>query len=478
MDKRNEPLFQQVDIGIGYHNVGRTGLLPASDEATQAYIEKLYGQRCGHIPMNAEQVGVLVENPTDVVYSQLEYLSTLCGRKLEAFTSEDIKQATQQKTALIVPYVNMPISQQLITEELKGTYWGLPGAMTYALKNKAEFYKLIDEIGSEQFVQPDYRTVSIEQVAAEGLKFLQTINELYTTANVNNDYPVGLMMRFAESDGNYGCALAYEANGTIIVVPNGSGDKAQTFSKWEDALVYSQNVVAGTMNPEKEARVVISRYIDHLDSPGMSLVLMEGYVQSLLWNGQLQKEGSKACVGTSSYVPKTKLLAKIRDESEAETAEIFSTFLKQTAANLGINFESIRGLANVDILIPTEMEKKVQEKLGRKNKFYFAECNARWTNYTDAIMAMVSIQRKEQTIASMQEIIAEGIYTIDKYALPKELEPALVREKIFEKDQMLQKQGIRIIVRMTNSPMGLILAGDVTQAEDEVDNLIKQLTHT
>jgi hypothetical protein len=473
MDKKNELLFQKTPLGLGYHNVGRTGLLPGSDEATQTYIENHYGQRCGHIPLNADRIGVLVETDNETIRTQMQYLSELYGRELHVFTRDSLKQ--QNLHTLIVPYVNMPQTEKIIASELQSDYWGLPAEMTYILKHKAKFYQVIEEIGSEQFVQPEYITVDIQNLVQPTVTFLKKIEEMYTTAGVNQDYPRGVMMRFSLSDGNYGCSLAYEYEDNIIVVPNGDGTRTQSFTSWQEALIYSQQVISATMNPAKDPSIVVSRYIDFIDSPGLSLVMLEGYVQSLLWNGQLQKEGSKACIGTSSYVAKTAQLQKIQQESEAETAEIFEQFLRQTAKKLKIDFNTIRGLANVDIIIPTEREKKVQRVLGKKNKFYFAECNPRWTNYTDAIMTMIGIQRLDPTITSMQQIIAEGIYTIDKYQLPKGLDPAFVRTKIFEKDQKLQPEGTRIIARMTDSPLGLIFAGDIQRAEKEMNNIVNEI---
>ena len=61
----------QRKLGIGFHNVG-TGVLRASDTATIEYVEAQYGQRCGHIPLDAEETGVLVEARTTDIQTHLD----------------------------------------------------------------------------------------------------------------------------------------------------------------------------------------------------------------------------------------------------------------------------------------------------------------------------------------------------------------------------------------------------------------------
>ncbi len=177
------------------------------------------------------------------------------------------------------------------------------------------------------------------------------------------------------------------------------------------------------MNQQREARIVISRYLDLADSPGMSIVIMDGQVESLGWNSQLQKNGSKACIGTSTYRPKNAFLARLQQEYEGQTAAVFEMLLRKTAQKFGVEFASLRGVANIDIMLPGKLEERLQEKRGQKPVRYIAECNPRWTNYTDAIMTVIGANRKEQTINTMKTVIKEGIATIDKYHLPENVDP-------------------------------------------------------
>ena len=106
---------------------------------------------------------------------------------------------------------------------------------------------------------------------------------------------------------------------------------------------------------------------------------------------------------------------------------------------------------------------------------YIAECNPRWTNYTDAIMAVMAVNRKEQNISNMRTVIQEGIATVDKYHFPVEIDPREVRNCIFERDELLKHEGTRVICRMLDNPLGLIFAGDIDRGQQEVAAIIRKL---
>jgi len=79
LDTLNTALFgahEQVKLGVGYHNVG-TGVLRASNKATIDYVEDHYGQRCGHLPLDAQRVCVLVHTHSEENASHLKYLRQL-----------------------------------------------------------------------------------------------------------------------------------------------------------------------------------------------------------------------------------------------------------------------------------------------------------------------------------------------------------------------------------------------------------------
>ncbi len=467
----------QMKLGVGYHNVG-TGVLRASNKTTIDYVEAHYGQRCGHLPLDAQRVCVLVNARTDDIESHLKYLSQLYGKEIEAITAHELQQVQRRFSGyhmLIVPYINVPETEKRIQTELGAESWGMKGDMVSFLKNKADFYQFIDEFELDGFRTPDYRIVRIADLSKEALGFLNTMEDVVKKAGVPQ-YPLGVMLRAAESDGNYGCCLVYEQNKLVRVVPNGEVERAANYSSWKEAFAISQKHLMATMDQQKETRVVISRYIDFADSPGMSVVIMNGRVESLGWNGQLQQNGSKACIGTSTYRPANISLARLQQEYEGRTLAYFEALLKRAAQYCGVDFVSIRGVANIDIMLPTELEETLQKKRGHRQAHYVAECNPRWTNYTDAIMTIIGVNRKEQTISNMRAVIQEGIATIDKYLLPEDIDIHVVRECIFQRDEVLKQSGTRIICRMAKKPMGLIFAGDINKAQQEVASIVHHLT--
>jgi hypothetical protein len=476
----NSSLFESHtprELGVGYHNVG-TGVLRASNKTTIDYVEEHYGQRCGHLPLNAQRVCVLVNAHTDDIVSHLKYLSQLYGKEIEAITPDELQLQQKRFSAyhmLIVPYINVPETEKRIQTELGAESWGLKGDMVSFLKNKANFYQFIDEFELDGFRTPDYRIAHIADLSKEALGFLNTIEDVVKKAGVSQ-YPLGVMLRAAESDGNYGCCLVYEQKNLVRVIPNGEVDHAAYYTSWDEALAVSQKHLAATMNQQKETRIVISRYIDMVDSPGMSVVIMDGRIESLGWNGQLQQNGSKACIGTSTYRPANASLARLQHEYEWRTLAYFESILRLAAQKFGVDFASIRGVANIDIMLPSDLEEMLQNKRGHKRSHYVAECNPRWTNYTDAIMTIIGVNRKEPTISNMKAVIQAGIATIDKYHLPEYIDTQAVRECIFQRDEALRKSGTRIICRMAKKPMGLIFAGNINKAQQEVASIIHLLT--
>lgn len=169
-------------------------------------------------------------------------------------------------------------------------------------------------------------------------------------------------------------------------------------------------------------------------------------------------------------------LQRLQQQYEEQTAAFFEMFLRKTAQKCDVDFASIRGVANLDIMIPGAMEQRVQKRRKQSAANYLAECNPRWTNYTDAIMTVLGANRKEQTIYNMKAVIQAGICTFDKYPLPDKVDPQIVRGYIAERDSVLQRDGTRVICRMAKNPMGLILAGDVKQAEQEMQGILATLS--
>ncbi|HEY7418383.1 MAG TPA: hypothetical protein VH593_24590, partial [Ktedonobacteraceae bacterium] len=134
-------------LGVGFHNVGSKGVLRASDEVTVKFVQHYYGERCGHLPLNAENICTLVDFPDADICAQMAYLSTLFGKTITPITFDELKRKREQaprQTPLVVPYMNVPEIETHLCDDLGAESWGLPGKMTHVLKNKASFYQLID----------------------------------------------------------------------------------------------------------------------------------------------------------------------------------------------------------------------------------------------------------------------------------------------------------------------------------------------
>src|SRR5258708_8817073 len=126
--------------------------------------------------------------------------------------------------------------------------------MVKVLKNKVELYQLIDELNLAGYQTPDYSIAQIGSLATEAFEFLRKIEDILKTANVPN-YPLGVMMRAAESDGNYGCCLVYEHVDRIIVVGDGEAEHAEIYNNWPKALPVSHRPLATPIIVQTEPRI-------------------------------------------------------------------------------------------------------------------------------------------------------------------------------------------------------------------------------
>ncbi len=81
MNILNKSLFasgKKREIGAGFHNIG-SGVLRASNKKMVDKLEAHYGERCGHVPLDAQKIRVLVDVPTPAIEAQVAYLSQLFG---------------------------------------------------------------------------------------------------------------------------------------------------------------------------------------------------------------------------------------------------------------------------------------------------------------------------------------------------------------------------------------------------------------
>src|ERR1035438_7468621 len=100
----NESLFasdRKRKIGAGFHNIG-SGVLRASKKKMVEKLEAHYGERCGHVPLDAEKIRVLVDVPTPAIEAQVAYLSQLFGKEIKAVTFEALRRENGPEEHLLV----------------------------------------------------------------------------------------------------------------------------------------------------------------------------------------------------------------------------------------------------------------------------------------------------------------------------------------------------------------------------------------
>ena len=116
------------------------------------YVQHYYGERCGHLPLNARTIRALVSVSTPEIKAQMAYLNSLFGKDVVPTTFDDLKMEKEQSpelVPLVVPYIIVPEIETRLHNELGAEAGGLPGKMTNVLKNKASFYSLVDDFGLE-----------------------------------------------------------------------------------------------------------------------------------------------------------------------------------------------------------------------------------------------------------------------------------------------------------------------------------------
>src|SRR2546423_688111 len=93
-------------LGVGFHNVGSEGVLRASNEAVVKQVQHYYGERCGHLPLNAGIIRALVDFPTAAIRAQMMYLSGLFGKNIVPVTFDELKEEKEripELAVLVVP---------------------------------------------------------------------------------------------------------------------------------------------------------------------------------------------------------------------------------------------------------------------------------------------------------------------------------------------------------------------------------------
>jgi hypothetical protein len=428
-------------LGMADHNVG--DCVPALNSASRRYIDTYYPSRAFHIPKTPAgakertRMGFVVAG-TDrqidrAVKEQIIYLNGLKeGLSVERFTPDAIHKKT-----LVVPYINTSRKEQEIRASGAEVY-GLPGVMTDLLKNKAESHRLVTEFDSDTFqVVKGYEIIDVGTVAESGERFLSEIEAGYTELGLydayNNANAIGVVYRSATSDGGYGNCVVKKTGNEWTVSYDGEKEATVSFSTYQEAFKYAQDYLLSLTDQTVERRIVMSRLIDKVDSPGMSLIIQDDHIISLGWNGQMQHDGMTACVETANYIPRKgyeEYCEKIQKEFGQIMIDGYEQFLRFLAEKNGIKFANIRGIINIDFMIPTELEFERQRRSGEKRHLPVAEFNPRFSEYTNPLIGGTLLSDVEQTPQELIRIAERGVHTFAKYPLPVGVDPGKVREEL------------------------------------------------
>lgn len=473
----NQSIFgPRRERGYGFSNVHDVFRKTSPEQVDS--IAAFYGTRCAHVPDNTEVTGVIVEQKTPRIKTHYEeYVAKVLNKR--TFEVEDIESLNGiHRGALVVPFINTShVEEQFRIRGLD--VWGLPGMVVDIHKNKADCHKLIDTLAIPGFQTPDYRVVHIDKFSGDVSEYIAHIKRQYSETGMD-DFTPGVMVRSAESDGNYGGGfIKLEENGYTLT-KNGSDEDKQTFATEAEVLKATEKYLRETGNgrPDVEPRVVVSRLMDLADSPGISAVLINGEIVTLPWNGQVQEANSTACSGTTSYNPGTDYLRQVHRDMGEPTTKAFERFIEASLRQFRFDQSQINGVINVDLMIPGAREIEFQRRLGRQAGITIAEINPRFTNWTDALAFVAAANGEVISINNMLSTISHGVYTQDKYHFEPGFDMTIARNEIAKLDSKLKEEQTRILVRMIDekkATMGLVFSGDIAKARKELDNLKKSL---
>lgn len=472
-----QPLFDtNHQVGFVYHNVWE--LFRAGDEKMKQDLNTRYDKRGGTIPDTPAR-GFLVDNLTQATADHLNYLSGVSGQDFRIWTLADL---TSLEGGLVVPYINTPTTEEFFNSHGVDV-WGPPAAIVDRLKNKASSHELARPLSKTGFELPEFTICEINNLAEAGLKAFAGVKKLYRQTGMDNLYPPGLMVRGAECDGGHGGCQIIETEEGFKLFKDGAppNPEDKPFISLVEALLAVRDylLTSASAQTDIESRVIITRLINLLDSPGLSIFISQGQYFSLGWNGQVDSENGTASFGTQTYRPTHSRVVEFQSQFERSTAENTFNLVRYAADKLLLPFESITGFFNVDLMIPGQVEQQLRAKMGLTSEtIYFAECNPRWTNLTDAAMAVVWANRPtgKITAADISSVINNGLLTRDKYPLPATTDLSRFRGEIEKLDRKLSQEDTRIILRMPALPnAGFIFAGDTELAQTALTELISRI---
>ena len=484
-----DSLIQNVDAIVAWHNiVGKEGVLCAAAAATSARAKHHYAPRAvDHIPYTTEKPLFVATDRPDTVHAQLEYRGAISGLNFTPIKSTYELYAYGVKSALFLPYIRL--SDIKLDADIQWHRYGLPPDLTQHLKNKAIMHRWLLQVGLTQNMV-NFVACNIDDIPSAGQRMLTQIKAMLDDLGMSDTYPLGLMVRGAQTDGNYGAGFLHQLHhddlftgakaGQILVKRDGNATDADVYDEWGPALQALRDHIDATTNRDVEQNVVMSRFMDIDIAPGMSAILEGGKLHFMDFNGQYIAPGSSACTGTTSFDHQFRDQANpIRQAYYTQSTEMLQAICDKLFEGRA-DRDHINGNINIDMMVvgPKEAElwkrsegTKWRDNANRFDDDYapvpydpqysrFAEINPRETNWTLALKAVLQAEKRPITIKAMQDLAAGRdirLLSRDHWQLSRFDDADMLRTAMLEHHQYLQSQGEGLILRMPDNPAGVIV---------------------
>jgi len=454
-------LSKNIEHSLAFHNIHHL-LLDANKEIRQHAANK-YNSRGGALNWELPHVGIIA-NRTKEALDHAKYVTSVVGKYYEVVGYDDLKKIAIG-TTLLVPYINNSSAYKELKTyrtDIHQTVWGLPPSLVDILGNKAKLHQLINETHVKNLYVPEFGIARLENFNETAQKVLDESKSLYQRFAPH--YPLGLFFRTALSNGQFGNArIVQGTQGKLFITIYDEKTKKEILpsNNWEEAISRVKKSIIRNKNNGVDLEIVISRYIDMIESPGQSIFFLNGYAIPLSWNGNLFENGDPISHGTTIFTTKDPEIQKQLKEYQQQSGEVLSAFVKEVVRKNGIPYDTMNGILNFDLMVPGRLERELLQAQGKNIQYYIAECNPRWTNWTDALMNAVGINHQKPSIANINNIIEHGIHNIDEFPL-QGANLSIFREKIYHADQKLIADGrARIFIRVPSQNFaGIILLGD------------------
>ncbi len=352
-------IYPEHDHLVSRHNVvGKDGVLWSADQEVQDAVGGHYDYRAvdGFFLDGNRQGHVLTQNNSPEFVAQMTYRGEIANANFTPIGSFTELFARPHERVLYIPYI------RLQDPEFPNANWisyGLPPEVTHRAKNKRIFHEWLANAGFAEHI-PNFVATHIDAVAERGKQMIEQVTNLYHEAGMQN-YPVGLMIRGAECDGNYGAVVLKQDTiriGTfcpekqkILLMPDGKSKGSEYFDDWESALKAATTHIKTSMDIEKEPNVLMTRLVELERSPGMAAVMRRGIMHCLEWNDQWKAQDETACTGTSSY----RAMYGMDEEKLQQSQILFTEIMGKMMTNTP-NRESVYAMFNIDLMMVSQKE--------------------------------------------------------------------------------------------------------------------------